>query len=164
MGDELYWFFLYPLSADNRHHYSGTPSMDANYQWLAKLPSSALLRSMNPELNDGDYVFCTVTDSRHIEGIEVIGSFREHEGLTVILERTQAQQLGLDCDYVMAWITLTVHSSLAAVGLTAAFASALGQAGISCNVVAGFYHDHLFVGKDDAQEAMTTLRALAASA
>ncbi|WP_074884568.1 ACT domain-containing protein [Pseudomonas graminis] len=125
---------------------------------------SALLRSMNPELNDGDYVFCTVTDSRRIEGIEVIGSFREREGLTVILERSQAQQLGLDCDYVMAWITLTVHSSLAAVGLTAAFASALGQAGISCNVVAGFYHDHLFVGKDDAQEAMTTLRALAASA
>uniref|UniRef100_A0A7C2BFT6 ACT domain-containing protein n=1 Tax=Pseudomonas graminis TaxID=158627 RepID=A0A7C2BFT6_9PSED len=125
---------------------------------------SALLRSMNPELNDGDYVFCTVTDSRRIEGIEVIGSFREREGLTVILERSQAQQLGLDCDYVMAWITLTVHSSLAAVGLTAAFASALGQAGISCNVVAGFYHDHLFVGEDDAQEAMTTLRALAASA
>lgn len=125
---------------------------------------SALLRSMNPELNDGDYVFCNVTDSRRIEGIEVIGSFREREGLTVILERSQAQQLGLDCDYVMAWITLTVHSSLAAVGLTAAFASALGQAGISCNVVAGFYHDHLFVGKDDAQEAMTILRALAASA
>ncbi|WP_282365956.1 ACT domain-containing protein [Pseudomonas sp. PS02290] len=124
----------------------------------------ALLRSMNPELNEGDYVFCTVADSRRVEGIEVIGSFREREGLTVILERSQAQQLGLDCDHVMAWITLTVHSSLAAVGLTAAFASALGQAGISCNVVAGFYHDHLFVGKDDAQQAMTTLRALATNA
>lgn len=125
---------------------------------------SALLRSMNPDLNDGDYVFCTVADSKCLEGIDVVGSFREREGLTVILERNQAQQLGLDCDYVMAWITLTVHSSLAAVGLTAAFASALGQAGISCNVVAGFYHDHLFVGKDDAQQAMTTLRALATNA
>lgn len=124
----------------------------------------ALLRSMNPELNEGDYVFCTVADSRRVEGVEVIGSFREREGLTVILERSQAQQLSLDCDYVMAWITLTVHSSLAAVGLTAAFASALGQAGISCNVVAGFYHDHLFVGKDDAQQAMETLRALATNA
>lgn len=124
----------------------------------------ALLRSMNPELNEGDYVFCTVADSRRVEGVEVIGSFREREGLTVILERSQAQQLGLDRDYVMAWITLTVHSSLAAVGLTAAFASALGQAGISCNVVAGFYHDHLFVGKDDAQQAMETLRALATNA
>lgn len=125
---------------------------------------SALLRSMNPELNDGEYVFCTVADSKRVEGIEVVGSFREREGLTVILERNQAQQLGLDCDYVMAWITLTVHSSLAAVGLTAAFASAMGQAGISCNVVAGFYHDHLFVGKDDALKAMTILRALATSA
>jgi len=138
--------------------------MDGELSMTGETSLSALLRSMNPELNDGDYVFCTVTDSRRIEGIEVIGSFREREGLTVILERSQAQQLGLDCDYVMAWITLTVHSSLAAVGLTAAFASALGQAGISCNVVAGFYHDHLFVGEDDAQEAMTTLRALAASA
>ncbi|MBD8705226.1 MULTISPECIES: ACT domain-containing protein [unclassified Pseudomonas] len=124
----------------------------------------ALLRSMNPELNEGDYVCCTVADSRRVEGVEVIGSFREREGLTVILERSQAQQLRLDCDYVMAWITLTVHSSLAAVGLTAAFASALGAAGISCNVVAGFYHDHLFVGKDDAQQAMETLRALATNA
>lgn len=124
----------------------------------------ALLRSMNPELNEGEYVLCTVADSKRVEGIEVVGSFREREGLTVILERSQAQQLGLDCDYVMAWITLTVHSSLAAVGLTAAFASALGQAGISCNVVAGFYHDHLFVGKDDALKAMDTLRALATSA
>ncbi len=138
--------------------------MDGELSMTGETSLSALLRSMNPELNDGDYVFCTVTDSRRIEGIEVIGSFREREGLTVILERSQAQQLGLDCDYVMAWITLTVHSSLAAVGLTAAFASALGQAGISCNVVAGFYHDHLFVGKDDAQEAMTALRGLAASA
>ncbi|MFP3923411.1 ACT domain-containing protein [Pseudomonas sp. W5-36] len=125
---------------------------------------SALLRSMDPELNEGDYVFCTVADSGHVQGVEVIGSFREREGLTVILERSQAQHLGLASDYVMAWITLTVHSSLAAVGLTAAFASALGQAGISCNVVAGFYHDHLFVGKDDALEAMSTLRALATSA
>ncbi len=121
----------------------------------------ALLRSMNPELNDGEYVFCTVADGSRVEGIELVGSFREREGLTVILERNQAQRLGLDCDYVMAWITLTVHSSLAAVGLTAAFASALGQAGISCNVIAGFYHDHLFVGKDDALKAMDTLRALA---
>lgn len=138
--------------------------MDGEISMTGETSLSALLRSMNPELNEGDYVFCTVADSRRVEGVEVVGSFREREGLTVILERNRAQQLGLDCDYVMAWITLTVHSSLAAVGLTAAFASALGQAGISCNVVAGFYHDHLFVGKDDARKAMDTLRALATNA
>lgn len=99
-----------------------------------------------------------------LQRVQVIGSFREREGLTVIIERLEAESLGLACGYVMAWITLNVHSSLEAVGLTAAFATALGEAGISCNVIAGFYHDHLFVGKDDAQKAMTVLRELAASA
>ena len=79
----------------------------------------------------------------------------------MILERQQAERLGLGFDYVAAWITLTVHSALDAVGLTAAFASALGDAGISCNVVAGYYHDHLFVGRADAQRAMDVLHKLA---
>lgn len=99
-----------------------------------------------------------------LKDADIIGSFRESEGLTVIVELQTAQALGLDCAYQMAWITLTVHSSLEAVGLTAAFAKALGQAGISCNVVAGFYHDHLFVGKDDAHGAVAVLRDLASTA
>ncbi|MDB5983186.1 MAG: acetyltransferase [Pseudomonas sp.] len=123
-----------------------------------------LIRSMSPELNDGDYVFCSVADASVLKSVEALGSFREREGLTVILERQQAEVLGLGFDYLAAWITLNVHSALEAVGLTAAFASVLGQAGISCNVIAGFYHDHLFVGKDDAQKAMSVLRQLAASA
>ncbi|WP_346832474.1 ACT domain-containing protein [Pseudomonas abietaniphila] len=125
---------------------------------------NVLLRSMSPQLNDGEYVFASVPDGSDLQSAQVIGSFREQEGLTVIVERQQAESLGLACGYVMAWITLTVHSSLEAVGLTAAFASALGKAGISCNVIAGFYHDHLFVGKDDAHKAMTVLRELATSA
>ncbi|WLH89228.1 ACT domain-containing protein [Pseudomonas sp. FP453] len=125
---------------------------------------ATLLRSMSPQLNDGDYVFCTLPDQRIPTGCEVIGSFREREGLTVIVERQQAEQAGLAFDYVAAWITLNVHSALEAVGLTAAFASALGQAGISCNVIAGYYHDHLFVGRADAERAMQVLRQLAAGA
>lgn len=125
---------------------------------------NTMLRSMSPELNNGEYVFCSLTDASALTGIEVIGSFREREGLTVVIERQQAEALGLEFGFVMAWITLTVHSSLEAVGLTAAFATALGQARISCNVIAGFYHDHLFVGKDDAARAMTVLRELAANA
>ncbi|MGA6107403.1 ACT domain-containing protein [Pseudomonas solani] len=123
-----------------------------------------LIRSMSPELNPGDYVFCTLADATALQGGETLGSFREREGLTVILRREDADRLALAYDYVAAWITLEVHSSLAAVGLTAAFAGALAQANISCNVIAGYYHDHLFVARDDAERALSTLRALAASA
>ncbi|WP_264653053.1 ACT domain-containing protein [Pseudomonas sp. JUb96] len=123
---------------------------------------SKLLSGMKPELNDGDYVFCTLAPGMRLD-VEVLGSFREKEGLTVILERSQAQALGLQYSYVAAWITLTVHSALDAVGLTAAFATALGNAGISCNVIAAYYHDHIFVAKEDAQRAVEVLQALAST-
>ncbi|KPA92783.1 hypothetical protein PF66_00523 [Pseudomonas asplenii] len=121
---------------------------------------ATLLRSMSPQLNDGDYVFCSIANSSLLQGREVLGSFREREGLTVILKREDAEALGLLFDYCAAWITLNVHSALQAVGLTAAFAGALGKAGISCNVIAGYYHDHLFVGRDDAGRAMAVLHDL----
>ncbi|MHC8307079.1 ACT domain-containing protein [Pseudomonas sp. PB3P13] len=123
-----------------------------------------LIRSMSPQLNAGEYVFCTLGSGKMPTDVEIVGSFREQEGLTVILERTDAERSGFHFDYVAAWITLTVHSSLEAVGLTAAFAGALGQAGISCNVVAGYHHDHLFVGQADAERALHVLRDLAANA
>eukprot|EP01030_Chromulinospumella_sphaerica_P010184 gene10184-9991_t len=125
---------------------------------------ATLLRSMSPHLNAGEYVFCTLANGQLPAGLEIIGSFREQEGLTVIVERCRAEQAGLSFDYVAAWITLNVHSALEAVGLTAAFATALGQAGISCNVIAGYYHDHLFVGQADAERALQVLRDLAANA
>ncbi|RJG14283.1 ACT domain-containing protein [Pseudomonas cavernicola] len=125
---------------------------------------SHLLRSMSPQLNAGDYVFCSVNDENLLAGVQVLGSFREREGLTVILQRQQAERLGLPFDYIAAWITLTVHSALSAVGLTAAFATALAMAGISCNVIAGYYHDHLFVAQADGERAIDVLRQLAADA
>ncbi|MBX9407645.1 ACT domain-containing protein [Pseudomonas baetica] len=125
---------------------------------------STLLRSMSPQLNAGDYVFCTLPDGHLPNGLEIVGCFREQEGLTVIVHRSLAERAGFSFDYVAAWITLNVHSALEAVGLTAAFATALGKAGISCNVIAGYYHDHLFVGQADAERAMQVLRDLAANA
>jgi len=122
---------------------------------------SLLLRSMAPHLNEGDYVFCTLLPGTAIDLTHVVGSFREQEGLTVILARDKAQALGLSFDYVAAWITLNVHSALQAVGLTAAFATALGEAGISCNVIAGYYHDHLFVAREHADRALEALLRLA---
>ncbi|MDX1724198.1 MAG: ACT domain-containing protein [Pseudomonas sp.] len=125
---------------------------------------TTLLRSMNPQLNDGAYVFCSLIDAAQMDGVQPLGSFQEAEGLTVILSRLQAEQLRLPYSYVAAWLTLHVHSALEAVGLTAAVAGALAQAGISCNVIAGFYHDHLFVAHADGPRALAVLQQLTDSA
>ncbi len=122
---------------------------------------SKLLQSMEPRLQKGDYVFCTVPSLAGIETAQLAGMFREGEGLTVIIEKTLADKLQLPYSFVAAWITLTVHSSLEAAGLTAAFSSALAAAGISCNVVAAFYHDHIFVNFKDADRAMGILGSFA---
>lgn len=133
------------------------------YEMSGEKSIAKLLHGMSPSLNEGNYVFCTIKNNNILEGQEVLGSFREKEGLTVILEQSAALELGLEFEYVAAWITLTIHSALDAVGLTAAFATALGNAGISCNVIAAYYHDHIFVGKDDAQKALDVLQELARS-
>lgn len=159
MSDQQYLFFLYSLASENSQHRFFKPK---DFHMAGETALATLLRSMSPQLNDGDYVFCTLPDQRLPQDCDVIGSFREQEGLTVILERQQAERAGLNFDYVAAWITLNVHSALEAVGLTAAFATALGKAGISCNVIAGYYHDHLFVGRADAARAMDVLQQLAA--
>jgi uncharacterized protein len=123
-----------------------------------------LLQTMQPLLHQGEYVFCTVPLSTTMDTSGAIMVMREAEGLTLVLPRPTADALGLPYTCPMAWITLTVHSSLEAVGLTAAFAKALADAGISCNTVAGFYHDHLFVPYKDAGRAMEALGQLAGQA
>lgn len=120
-----------------------------------------LLRTLKPELQPGTYVFCTTASPDALPLAEAIGTFREREGYTIILPQATADQLGLPYTFVAAWITLTVHSALEAVGLTAAFAQALAQSGISCNVVAAYYHDHIFVAATDAEKALQILRELA---
>lgn len=118
-----------------------------------------LLTNMAPVLNDGAYVF-TIVDTGIPGGLSPVVTVREKEGLTLVLEKDQADSAGLEYDYVAAWITLEVHSALEAVGLTAAISSVLKDAGISCNVVAGYTHDHLFVPEDKAQQALAALRTL----
>ena len=121
----------------------------------------SLLRTMSPKLNDGDYVFCTITSLNDINTESIISLFKEDEGWTVIIDKKLADELGLSYSYIAAWITLTIHSSLEAVGLTAAFSNALAAEGISCNVVAAYYHDHIFVAKQDAENAISVLKKLA---
>ncbi len=118
-----------------------------------------LLKSMKPELNTGDYVFCKVEKLENIAISTIEMFFKEKEAITLILKKEIADALQLDYSVVMAWITLTVHSSLEAVGLTAAFSKALSENNISCNVVAGYYHDHIFVNKKDSKKAIKILNS-----
>lgn len=119
-----------------------------------------LLQNLSPTLHDGDFIFTSVKSLDNIPGDHIVMHFREMEGITLITRKEVADQLGLEYEFVAAWITLEVHSALEAVGLTAAFSSHLAKAGISCNVVAGFYHDHIFVAQPDAAIAMEELRKL----
>ena len=118
---------------------------------------ATLLHSMTPILNEGDYVFCTLAECTERVWNTAICTFREKEGFTAILPLQYADEWGLPYSFVASWITLTIHSSLEAVGLTAAFSTALAKVDISCNVVAAFYHDHIFVAKKDSEKAMGIL-------
>lgn len=121
---------------------------------------ATLLRTLQPVLHPATYAFCVVPDDSNLAALAPLGTFREAEGLTVIVEESIALARGLKPLYRAAWITLTVSSDLAAVGLTAAVSRALADAGISCNVVAAAHHDHLFVPVDRGADAMAALRAL----
>lgn len=122
----------------------------------------ALLKNMKPQLNEGDYVFCIVGNDFNLSAARVIYHFREKEGITIILEKSIADSLQLTYNIVTAWITLTVHSSLEAAGLTAAFSKALADENISCNVIAAYYHDHIFVDKEKEGKTMEVLNTLSA--
>ena len=117
-----------------------------------------LLKNMEPVLNPGEYVFCKVEDLKQVSDMEkLLFFFRETEAITIVLERSVADEWNLEYTYTSSWITLNIHSSLEAVGLTAAFADALKLENISCNVVAAYFHDHIFVAKEDAEKAMEVL-------
>ena len=123
-----------------------------------------LIKSMQPRLHEGDYIFATVEDISTIPRTLTIAEFKEAEGTTVILAKQDAERLQIDFDFVAAWIILEVHSALEAVGLTAAFSTELAKHNISCNVMAGYYHDHIFVAKKDGERAVTILKKMSASA
>lgn len=123
-----------------------------------------LLQKMNPVLNKGEYVFCLLKTLANVDLQDVLFFFREGEGSTILVTKAYADKHQFAYDYVAAWITLNVYSSLQAVGLTAAFSNALASSNISCNVVAAYNHDHIFVAINDGLKAMEILKELAASA
>lgn len=119
-----------------------------------------LLKNMSPTINEGSFVFCSVHSDFVVPDSLIQAFFKEKEGKTIVISREAAEKLDLEYSSVMAYITLNVHSSLAAVGLTAQVSSALARNNISCNIMAGYYHDHLFVDFDDAQKALNVLKDL----
>ncbi|MBD2034133.1 ACT domain-containing protein [Leptolyngbya sp. FACHB-321] len=123
---------------------------------------SYLLGSMQPILRQGEYVFCSLSHQEHgYAQLDPIGFFREDEGLTLILEREQADAVSLSYTAVFCMITLSIHSSLEAVGFLAAITGKLAEHDMSVNPISAYYHDHLFVPAGRAQEAMALLQEFA---
>ncbi len=121
-----------------------------------------LLGSMKPEMQEGVFVFCTLPQGREIPAnLKPVHIFQEREGTTFVVRREQAEAAGLPYQFASRLITLTVHSSLEAVGFLAAITAPLAKAGISVNAVSAFYHDHLFVRVERADEAQRLLQRLA---
>ncbi|EMI21260.1 hypothetical protein RMSM_01807 [Rhodopirellula maiorica SM1] len=123
-----------------------------------------LLEKMEPELQMGEFVFCTMapevaSDPEAASKLcfSAIGQFIEPEGLTLILAKSEAETKRLDFAYPCRMITLKVHSSLEAVGFLAAVTDKLARRGISVNAISAYFHDHLFVPSERAEEAMNVL-------
>ena len=121
-----------------------------------------LLVLLEPSLLPGDFVFCTAANLKYGDFAELqpLASYQEEEGLTLVLLKQSADVAGLAYDSVFNCITLMVHSSLDAVGLTAAVSGKLAANGISANVMAAYHHDHVFVPENKAKLALQLLAEL----
>ncbi len=119
-----------------------------------------LLRRMSPKLTAEEYVFRTFPSGRLPATWSPLGTFREDEGISAICRRRDGSSLGRRGPGCYRLITLRVRSSLTAVGLLAAVTGELANAGIACNAVSAFHHDHLLVPSRDARRALAVLRRL----
>ena len=132
-------------------------------QWPDGTPDlSLLLRNLSVSRRPGRW--CVVTDVAAPTEAVVAATIVEDEGVTSVVSVADAARLGLEPGFVAAWLTLDVTSALDVVGLTAAVSTALATAGIACNVLAGYHHDHLLVPEEEADRAVTVLAALGSSA
>ena len=117
-----------------------------------------LLADLKPVLDPEIFVFSTVPPDAAIPAaLKAVQMFREREGTTLILPLAEAEAAALDHQFPCRMITLDVPSALDAIGFLAAAAARLAKAGISVNAVSAYYHDHLFVPREQAEEAMRLL-------
>jgi hypothetical protein len=118
-----------------------------------------MLASLDVRLDDEPVVYAVVP--RIVDELGIRAVVVEQEGITLVIGRDDADEIGLAYEFVGAWLTLTVHSALDSVGLTAAVSRALADARIPCNVLAGLHHDHVVVPWDERHGAVAAIRALA---
>jgi hypothetical protein len=121
-----------------------------------------LLQAISPTLIAGEFVFCSFVKARYGDHAELdpIATVSENEGLTLVVPKSKADKHQIKYESVFKGITLKVHSSLDAVGLTAAFSAKLTEHGISANVIAGYFHDHIFVQSELADKAIAAINEL----
>jgi len=118
-----------------------------------------LLGSMEPKLVEGKFVFCTFPSDTP-PGLSPIMTFIEGEGITLILNKKEADSNSLKYSAVWSLITLNVHSDIEAVGFLAKITEKLAKSNISVNAISAFYHDHLFIPVDRSEEAFRLLEEL----
>jgi hypothetical protein len=117
-----------------------------------------LLRNMQPSADEREFVICSIDFATLSQlSVKPLAFFREAEGITLVLLRKDADKYSLPYNSVWALITLTIHSELTAVGFLAAVTNCLASAGLSVNVISGYYHDHLFVQYAERDRAMAVL-------
>jgi len=118
-----------------------------------------MLASLRIERREGRFTMVTLEAPVDLgNGVEAVIS--EREGTTAVVSLVEAERRGWPIGFEAAWLTVEVHSSLEAVGLTAALSSVLAELGIPCNVLAGYFHDHLLVPFDRADEAVEALESV----
>ena len=122
----------------------------------------ALLEGLAVARRPGTYRYVEVArpDPEQLAAAEAV--IREGDATTLVVRvESEADDDvgGAEAVLDVAWLTLTVPSSLEAVGLTAAVSAALARAGIPCNVLAGVRHDHLLVPVARADDAIRVLES-----
>ncbi|NPD47358.1 ACT domain-containing protein [Lentimicrobium sp. S6] len=126
------------------------PELDINY----------VLKNLSPQLKKGVFVFCSIDHVKNIKEENIMASIVETEGRTIVLKKEIADSLKLPYSVTMNWITLNVNSSLELVGLSAIISKKFTDHHISCNLMAGYYHDHIFVPEEDSNMAIKLLHEL----
>ena len=130
----------------------------------SEIDLNTLLRTMAPVLSPDVFVYASVDSISSLKEIEPICTFAEAEGLSIIVEKEQAERAHLPWILEVRMITLTVHSDLEAVGFIARISAVLAKAHIPCNVVSACFHDYIFVPCELAQTALYLLIALTGTA